>query len=123
MVNNYTKEVVINVFCDSRKIKQAIKIAIIVGTLLNIINQGDYIFHMSFNRINFFKLIMTYFVPFLVSTYTAISISLDLKIGDKAMASTNLICKTCKSHSHVRKDEIIPKCPKCESAGIWKAIK
>jgi hypothetical protein len=123
MVNNYTKEVVINVFCDSRKIKQAIKIAIIVGIILNIINQGGYIFHLSFDKINFFKLFMTFCVPFLVSTYTAVSISLDLKIDDKAMASTNLICKTCKSHSYVKKNEIIPECPRCGLSGKWKATK
>ncbi len=122
MTTKYVKEVVINVFCDTRKVVQAIKIAVVVGTILNIINQGDYILHMTFDKINFAKLILTYFVPFFVSTYTAITISLDLKIGDKAMVSTNLLCKTCKTHSHVQKNDIIPQCPKCKLLGKWKAI-
>lgn len=123
MINRYTKEVVINVFCDSQKIKDAIKIAFVVGIVLNIINQGDYIFNMMFDRINYAKLILTFFVPFFVSTYTAVSISIRLKIGDKAMAETNIVCKTCKSKSHVSKSQIIPECPKCGLRGKWKAVK
>ena len=120
MINNHTKEIIISAFCDSEKIKQALKIAIFVGTVLNLINQGDYIFNMMLDKINYFKLVLTYFVPFFVSTYTAVSISLRLKIGDKAVASTNLRCKKCKSALHVEENDIIPNCPNCGDSGIWK---
>ncbi len=123
VINRYTKEVIINVFCDLHKIKQAVNIALVVGIILNIINQGDYIFHMMFDKINYYKLILTFFVPFFVSTYTAISISIRLKIGDKAMATTDLKCNTCKCKSHVNKGETIPECPKCGLKSKWKAIK
>lgn len=52
-------------------INQSLKIALIVGTLLNIINQGDLILNMMIDKINFVKLTLTYFVPFFVSIYTA----------------------------------------------------
>ncbi len=122
MINNHTKEIIFSVLCDKDKVKQAIKISLVVGTILNLINQGDYIFNMIFDKINYFKLVLTYFVPFFVSTYTAISISLRLKIGDTAIASTNLRCKKCKSTLHVEENCTIPKCPKCGTDGIWKTI-
>jgi len=100
MINKHTKEIIIKTFCDSRTTIQAIKIAIIVGTILNIINQGDYIFNMSFEKMNFFKMGLTYLVPFFVSSYTA-------------MILTNLTCKRCKSSLHVEQNSMIPECPKC----------
>ena len=64
---------------NSSDTKQAIKIALIVGTLLNIINQGDLIINMNLDAINYTKLIFTYFVPFFVSTYTAKKINKKLE--------------------------------------------
>ncbi|MCF6173190.1 MAG: nitrate/nitrite transporter NrtS [Campylobacteraceae bacterium] len=123
MINKYTKEVVVNIFCDSYKMKQALEIAFVVGIILNIINQGDYVFHMAFDKINYYKFILTFFVPFCVSIYTAISISMELKVGDKAMASTHLICTVCDSKTHVNKNEVIQECPKCGLSGKWKTTK
>ncbi len=122
MLNKYTREIIINIFCNKYQMRQAIKIAIVVGTILNIINQGDYIFHMAFEKINFYKLVLTYFLLFFVSAYTAVSISMMLKIGDRAMATTNIACNNCQSSSHIDKNEIIPECPKCGVTGRWKAI-
>jgi len=73
---NRTKEIIIKTVCDTEILKQSLKISIIVGTILNIINQGDYLFNMMFNDINYFKLALTYFVPFCVSTYTAITVKM-----------------------------------------------
>lgn len=69
-------DIIMMTICDPHILKQSTKIAIVVGTILNIINQGDYIFHMMFDHINYFKMGLTYIVPFCVSTYTAISINL-----------------------------------------------
>ena len=123
MITNHSKEIIIKTLCDTHTINQSIKIAIVVGTILNIINQGDFIFNMMFDNINYFKLGLTYLVPFCVSTYTAITIKMKLKIGDKAIMSTNLTCKRCKSSLHVEKNSIIPECPKCGLKGLWKATK
>jgi len=48
--------------------------ALVVGTILNIINQGDAIF--SGTPIDWLKLALTYFVPYSVCTYGAISAQL-----------------------------------------------
>jgi hypothetical protein len=42
-----------------------------VGTILNLINQGDAIFGAM--TINWTKVVLTYAVPYLVSTYGAVS--------------------------------------------------
>jgi methyl-accepting chemotaxis protein len=50
-------------------IKRAIIIALVVGTLLNIINQYDAIFGTS--SVNWLKACLTYCVPFSVSLFSS----------------------------------------------------
>jgi hypothetical protein len=47
----------------------------VVGTLLNLINQGDKIF--SGQPLDIVKLALTYVVPYFVSTYGAVSFRLE----------------------------------------------
>ena len=52
-------------------VKRSLVVALVVGTLLNLINQGDV---MTGNaHFNLFKCILTYVVPYCVSTYGAVS--------------------------------------------------
>lgn len=46
-------------------------VAIVVGTILNLINQGDAIWGNI--PVNWTKLLLTYCVPYIVSTYGAVS--------------------------------------------------
>ncbi len=46
-------------------------VAVIVGTILNLINQGSAIWPP--HRVNLTKLILTYIVPYFVATYGAVS--------------------------------------------------
>ena len=50
---------------------KAIKVALIVGIILNLINQGDALVQLQFRNINWLKFILTFFVPYGVSTYSA----------------------------------------------------
>ncbi|MDA0126909.1 nitrate/nitrite transporter NrtS [Vibrio sp. MarTm2] len=50
---------------SAQVIKRSIIIAVVVGTLLNLINQGDAM--VSGLSLNWFKVILTYCVPFAVS--------------------------------------------------------
>jgi hypothetical protein len=54
--------------------RRSLIIAAIVGTVLNLINQGDRLFAQQ--RFDFVKLALTYIVPFFVSTYGAVSFRL-----------------------------------------------
>ena len=51
-------------------IVRAVKTSIIVGTILNLINQGNIIFSMNLVHLNWGKLILTYCVPLIVSGYS-----------------------------------------------------
>lgn len=46
-------------------------VALVVGSILNLINQGDAILGMT--SISWIKIVLTYFVPYAVSTYGAVS--------------------------------------------------
>ena len=51
--------------------QRSLWVALIVGTILNLINQGDTL--LAGHRLDFTKLALTYVVPYLVSTYGAVS--------------------------------------------------
>lgn len=52
-------------------VKRSLIIAAIVGTILNLINQGDVVGDMS--KFELGKCMLTYLVPYCVSTYGAVS--------------------------------------------------
>jgi hypothetical protein len=54
--------------------RRSLGVALVVGTILNLINQGDALFGAV--PINWFKVILTYFVPYAVCTYGAVSFQL-----------------------------------------------
>ena len=49
--------------------KNSLVVALIVGTILNVINQGDVLW--SGNQLDWLKALLTYCVPFCVATYGA----------------------------------------------------
>jgi hypothetical protein len=51
--------------------QRSLVVALIVGTVLNLINQGDAM--LSGTPIDLAKLLLTYLVPYFVSTYGAVS--------------------------------------------------
>lgn len=51
--------------------KRSLGVALIVGTILNLINQGDALFGGA--DLNFTKIILTFAVPYCVATYGAVS--------------------------------------------------
>ena len=50
--------------------KRSLVVALIVGTILNLINQGDAL--VAGARVNLTKLILTFAVPYAVATYWAV---------------------------------------------------
>lgn len=54
----------------------SLKVAMIVGIILNLINQGEILFSFQFEKINWYKLVLTFVVPYLVSTYAAVRVRL-----------------------------------------------
>ena len=57
---------------DKRTVITSVKVALVVGTVLGLINYGDRIFLIRDMRLaDWIKLAVTYFVPFCVATYGA----------------------------------------------------
>jgi hypothetical protein len=53
--------------------RRSFVVALVVGTILNLINQGDAL--LSGATLNLTKLLLTYAVPYCVATYGAVSYS------------------------------------------------
>ncbi len=54
--------------------RRSFYVALIVGTILNVINQGDAL--LGYTDVNWAKMLLTYCVPYLVATYGAVSYKL-----------------------------------------------
>ena len=50
-------------------LRRSLLVMLVVGSILNVINQGDALFHAG--AVNMPKLLLTYLVPFCVATYGA----------------------------------------------------
>jgi hypothetical protein len=60
--------------------KRALIVAAVIGSILNAINQGDaLLLHPA--SVNLTKLILTFIVPYLVSTYGAVSYRMHAEAG------------------------------------------
>ena len=57
--------------------RRSLAAAAVVGTVLNLINQGDALF--SGRSISWLKLLLTYIVPYCVTTYGAVSFRMALE--------------------------------------------
>ena len=55
--------------------RRSLAAAIVVGTILNLINQGDALF--GGRPLDWLKLGLTYIVPYCVATYGAVAVRLD----------------------------------------------
>jgi len=63
-------------FSDSLPLR-SLYVALVVGAILNLINQGDALLGVA--PVNWLKAALTYFVPYAVCTYGAVSYQLRLR--------------------------------------------
>lgn len=64
---------VISLFFRADVVKRSLKTALIVGTILAFINYGEEILNLSLTGEHIIKILMTYLVPYSVSTYASAS--------------------------------------------------
>ena len=113
-------ELIISIASSKQLLLRALKIAFVVGIILNLINQGELLIILAFDEINYYKFFLTFIVPFSVSMYTAISMKLSFHVGEKAASSELLRCTSCNSCLKIEKEQIIPFCDKCKEKTNWK---
>ncbi len=54
-------------------VRRSMRVALIVGTILVIINQGDKLVEGRLDSVIILKILLTYLVPYLVATYAAVA--------------------------------------------------
>ena len=75
-------------FCVTDGVPRRSFVVAFVGTILNLINQGDALFEGG--HVNIAKIILTYAVPYCVATYGAVKAG-----GRLSRASTNAFSTRC----------------------------
>lgn len=61
----------LNIALQKNILTRAIKVALVVGSILMLINQGDVILSNGLQIKEFIKITLTYLVPYCVSTYSS----------------------------------------------------
>ena len=61
----------INQLLEIKILLRHIRTVVLIGLLLNMINQGDRLINLDFESVDLFKFVFTFFVPFAVSLYSA----------------------------------------------------
>ena len=62
----------INLATTAQVVKTAIRISLIVGSILALINHGEGIVNLSLSTHNIIQILLTYLVPYGVSTYSGV---------------------------------------------------
>ena len=107
---------------SSGVVQRALKVTLVVGIILNLINQGEVLIHLDFTNLNFIKFFLTFLVPYSVTTYTAVALKLEFQIGTKATVDANLVCKGCGERIYVKENEVIPESHRCGVNTHWKLV-
>ena len=68
----HTLKIIIKLSFEQSTIISSLQVALVVGVILNIINQWSAIEIMNYHLINYPKLFLTFLVPYLVSTYATV---------------------------------------------------
>lgn len=79
---------------SSEVVVTSLKVALVTGTILNLINQGTALFQLPFSAESLYQIALTYLVPYCVSTYSsvkAIRSRMDKKGQDSATGSTSAL--------------------------------
>lgn len=100
-------------------LKRALRVALIVGVILNLINQGESIFS-GFKEFHLTQFLLTFLVPYMVSTYSSVLSKFNFVSGEVAGFDAHISCKGCGEASvKVQKGDVVPYCPGCEVKTKW----
>lgn len=65
---------------------RALKVALVVGTILTLINHGDRLFTWEVTPRDFLKIVLCYMVPYCVSTWSAVGTMRALAVFGKTIS-------------------------------------
>lgn len=100
-------------------LRQNIPTSLAVGALLTGINQWEGLFAPA--QLSLSKLLLTFLVPFLVSSYSAVKAKMHFDPGYRSPQDIQLECAECRECSiRVQKGDAIPECPICKEDTDWR---
>lgn len=104
-------------------VKRAFRTAIIVGIVLNFINHYHSFISLSFKDINPLMVILTFLVPYLVSTFSSVASNSSLRPGKISSIDGMLQCNNCKMvNFKATIGEEIEECNNCHKKTKWRPI-
>lgn len=108
---------------DRSLILTAIKVAVIVGIILNLINQSEALIQFDLSNLNYLKFILTFFIPFGVSVYSSVRMRLNIKVGTRAKIDAVVNCVSCEQNTfEIKKDDLIKDCENCGENTKYKVV-
>jgi len=115
----------LKIFFQAAKEKEllitAFKVALVVGVILNLINQGKNI--VNFSNLNLTKFILTFFVPFGVSIYSSAIMRLNIQVGERAKIKAKVKCLNCKDGElKIEENQLVEECVNCGDKTKYKVI-
>lgn len=104
---------------ERQALRRSLTVGLVVGTLLNLINQGSALWS---GQADLPRLLLTFCVPFLVSTYAGVAARLRFDPGLGAPWPARLACQRCgRSTVTVSSGERVPECAECGPKTDWKS--
>lgn len=108
---------------ERRTFIRAIRVAILIGIILNLINNSSTLFVYSLSSANLGRIFLTFLVPYLVSTYSSVISGSQLKIGSISRLDALLKCKNCKKTNFlVHIGQVFDECPQCKKNTRWSLV-
>ncbi len=109
---------------EKNSVRRALRVSILVGIILNLINHPEIFLAFNFTELHAGRAILTFLVPFLVSTYSSVLSGSSLQPGRISQIDALLKCNSCKkSNFSVNIGQKIEACPTCKKWTRWKLIK
>ncbi len=105
-----------------RTLIRSLRVALLVGIVLNLINHPE-LLYLSFANLSLEKALLTFLVPFLVSTYSSVLSNKTIKPGTISNLDALLKCKSCKkTNFHIHIGQEVEECPQCKEKTNWNPL-
>ena len=117
-------KIFIKVAFNKSIVERALWVTLVVGIILNLINQWNNIISVNILEINWYKFLLTFMVPYLVSTFSSVLLRISLRPGEVANISVQAICSGGGFNKiEIVKGDWVPYCDQCETETNWKIVK
>ncbi|MCF8222685.1 MAG: SpoIIE family protein phosphatase [Bacteroidales bacterium] len=99
---------------------RALRVAIIVGIVLNLINNTELFTNLRTVVLDPVRILLTFAVPYLVSTYSSVISSGSVKPGNVSRIDSILKCRSCNTTDfHINVGQQVDECPTCGPKTKW----